>query len=209
MHNVREHKQVGDRQDWLQERLKDIIVPSTKPQHGQSQNINNVFPNDVLGSNSWKSWMSALLYETSEDPTVKLIFLAVLLPYVCVSFSLLIYFVYLFIEAFTYSFVLFYFHLIYFFFFYFYVPKFKLSFIQPICLHSLAMSNNRTKVKISGHHMEEELGFWKYFLKDQYVGLSRIGQWGCLVCSFCVTGTWLCNMDNSVEEEMLLVVIED
>ena len=116
MHNVREHKQVGDRQDWLQERLKDIIVPSTKPQHGQSQNINNVFPNDVLGSNSWKSWMSALLYETSEDPTVKLIFLAVLLPYVCMSFSLLIYFVYLFIEAFTYSFVLFYFHLIYFFF---------------------------------------------------------------------------------------------
>uniref|UniRef100_A0A671XJ89 Parathyroid hormone n=1 Tax=Sparus aurata TaxID=8175 RepID=A0A671XJ89_SPAAU len=55
MHNVREHKQVGDRQDWLQERLKDIIVPSAKPQHGQSQNINNIFPNDVLGSNSWKS----------------------------------------------------------------------------------------------------------------------------------------------------------
>lgn len=55
MHNVREHKQVGDRQDWLQERLKDIIVPSAKPQHGQSRNINNIFPNDVLGSNSWKS----------------------------------------------------------------------------------------------------------------------------------------------------------
>uniref|UniRef100_A0A3P8SR90 Parathyroid hormone n=1 Tax=Amphiprion percula TaxID=161767 RepID=A0A3P8SR90_AMPPE len=27
MHNVREHKQVGERQDWLQEKLKEIIVP--------------------------------------------------------------------------------------------------------------------------------------------------------------------------------------
>lgn len=38
MHNVREHKQVGERQDWLQEKLKDIIVASAKPQHGQWRN---------------------------------------------------------------------------------------------------------------------------------------------------------------------------
>uniref|UniRef100_A0A8C2ZMQ4 Parathyroid hormone n=1 Tax=Cyclopterus lumpus TaxID=8103 RepID=A0A8C2ZMQ4_CYCLU len=55
MHNVREHKQVGDRQDWLQERLKDIIVASVKPQHGQSGNTKNIFPNDVLSSNMRKS----------------------------------------------------------------------------------------------------------------------------------------------------------
>lgn len=54
MHNVQEHKQVGERQDWLQEKLKDIIVAGTKPQ--QSGNINNLFPNDVLGSNMWKTW---------------------------------------------------------------------------------------------------------------------------------------------------------
>uniref|UniRef100_H2LSX9 Parathyroid hormone n=1 Tax=Oryzias latipes TaxID=8090 RepID=H2LSX9_ORYLA len=32
MHNLQEHKQVGDRQDWLQEKLKKIISPSNKPQ---------------------------------------------------------------------------------------------------------------------------------------------------------------------------------
>ncbi|CAK6954781.1 Parathyroid hormone%2C partial [Scomber scombrus] len=47
MHNVREHKQVGERQVWLQEKLKGIIV--SKPQRGQSLDIKNVFPNDVLG----------------------------------------------------------------------------------------------------------------------------------------------------------------
>uniref|UniRef100_A0A3Q4H5B4 Parathyroid hormone n=1 Tax=Neolamprologus brichardi TaxID=32507 RepID=A0A3Q4H5B4_NEOBR len=35
MHNVREHKQVGERQDWLQEKLKGIIVASSKPLHGK------------------------------------------------------------------------------------------------------------------------------------------------------------------------------
>lgn len=50
MHNVREHKQVGDRQDWLQEKLKDIIVASAKPQHGQSMHMKNIFPNDVLAN---------------------------------------------------------------------------------------------------------------------------------------------------------------
>uniref|UniRef100_A0A3Q1F5H7 Parathyroid hormone n=1 Tax=Acanthochromis polyacanthus TaxID=80966 RepID=A0A3Q1F5H7_9TELE len=45
MHNVREHKQVGERQDWLQEKLKEIIVASSKPQHGQSGNIKNLFSN--------------------------------------------------------------------------------------------------------------------------------------------------------------------
>lgn len=62
MHNVREHKQVGERQDWLQEKLKDIIVASAKPQHGQSRNIKNLLPNDVLGSNMWKSWIQPIPY---------------------------------------------------------------------------------------------------------------------------------------------------
>ncbi|XP_061132324.1 parathyroid hormone 1b [Syngnathus typhle] len=35
MHNVQEHKQVGNRQEWLQGRLNDIIVTSADPQHGQ------------------------------------------------------------------------------------------------------------------------------------------------------------------------------
>ncbi|KAF3832659.1 hypothetical protein F7725_026324 [Dissostichus mawsoni] len=55
MHNVREHKQVGDRQDWLQEKLKDITVASAKPQHGQSGNIVNICPKDVLGLKKRKS----------------------------------------------------------------------------------------------------------------------------------------------------------
>lgn len=55
MHNVQEHKQVGERQDWLQEKLKGIIVASSKPQHGQSGNIKNLFQNDVLGPNMWKT----------------------------------------------------------------------------------------------------------------------------------------------------------
>lgn len=57
MHNVREHKQVGERQDWLQEKLKDIIVVNAKPQHTQSGNTKSLFSNDVLRSNMWKTWM--------------------------------------------------------------------------------------------------------------------------------------------------------
>lgn len=48
MHNVREHKQVGERQDWLQDKLKNIIVTSAKPKHGQSGNIKT--NNDIIGS---------------------------------------------------------------------------------------------------------------------------------------------------------------
>uniref|UniRef100_A0A3P9QJ16 Parathyroid hormone n=1 Tax=Poecilia reticulata TaxID=8081 RepID=A0A3P9QJ16_POERE len=38
MHNVQEHKQVGERQDWLQEKLKKIIIPSPKPQYARPGN---------------------------------------------------------------------------------------------------------------------------------------------------------------------------
>nr|AAQ73561.1 parathyroid hormone type-2 precursor [Takifugu rubripes]CAG26461.1 parathyroid hormone [Takifugu rubripes] len=55
MHNVREHKQVGERQDWLQEKLKDVIVVSAKPQHAHTGNIKSLFSNDVLRSNMWKT----------------------------------------------------------------------------------------------------------------------------------------------------------
>uniref|UniRef100_A0A3P9KMR9 Parathyroid hormone n=1 Tax=Oryzias latipes TaxID=8090 RepID=A0A3P9KMR9_ORYLA len=42
MHNLQEHKQVGDRQDWLQEKLKKIISPSNKPQQGQPANVKSL-----------------------------------------------------------------------------------------------------------------------------------------------------------------------
>lgn len=54
MHNVQEHKQVGERQDWLQEKLKDIVT-SAKPQHVQTGTIKRLFLNSVLGSNMWKT----------------------------------------------------------------------------------------------------------------------------------------------------------
>ncbi|XP_037835912.1 parathyroid hormone 1b [Kryptolebias marmoratus] len=44
MHNVREHKEVGDRQDWLQEKLKEIIISSPKPQQVQAGNVKKVSP---------------------------------------------------------------------------------------------------------------------------------------------------------------------
>jgi len=52
MHNVREHKQVGERQDWLQEKLKKIIVSGSKPQHGQPGDLRNLLPKDVFGPNT-------------------------------------------------------------------------------------------------------------------------------------------------------------
>lgn len=54
MHNVQEHKQVGERQDWLQEKLKDIVV-SAKPQDAQAGNIKRLFLNSVLGSKMGKT----------------------------------------------------------------------------------------------------------------------------------------------------------
>lgn len=62
MHNVQEHKQVGERQDWLQEKLKDIIVVSAKPQHTESGNTKSIFSNNVLlRSNMWKTWMQVTM----------------------------------------------------------------------------------------------------------------------------------------------------
>uniref|UniRef100_A0A8C6SJW7 Parathyroid hormone n=1 Tax=Neogobius melanostomus TaxID=47308 RepID=A0A8C6SJW7_9GOBI len=46
MHNVREHKQVGERQDWLHEKLKDIIVASVKPQHVRPVKLKTLVDND-------------------------------------------------------------------------------------------------------------------------------------------------------------------
>lgn len=59
MHNVQEHKQVGERQDWLQAKLKNIIIANAKPQQGQSVNIKN----DVLRSNMWKHWKQLISQE--------------------------------------------------------------------------------------------------------------------------------------------------
>lgn len=42
MHNLQEHKQVGERQDWLQEKLKKIISPSNKPQQGQAASVKSL-----------------------------------------------------------------------------------------------------------------------------------------------------------------------
>lgn len=49
MHNVQEHKHVGQRQDWLQTKLRDIIVPTTDnmsnmdEQQGQTRKMRNLF----------------------------------------------------------------------------------------------------------------------------------------------------------------------
>uniref|UniRef100_H3C1I1 Parathyroid hormone n=1 Tax=Tetraodon nigroviridis TaxID=99883 RepID=H3C1I1_TETNG len=57
MHNVREHKQAGERQYWLQEKLKDITVVSAKPQHAQLGNSKSLLSNQksFLRSNLWKT----------------------------------------------------------------------------------------------------------------------------------------------------------
>ena len=52
MHNVQEHKQVGERQDWLQEKLKKIIIPGSEPQNGNPGNVKSFFPKDVFGPNT-------------------------------------------------------------------------------------------------------------------------------------------------------------
>lgn len=145
MHNVREHKQVGERQDWLQEKLKDIIVASAKPQHGQSGNIKNLFPNDVLGSNRWKSWVQPICC-----PVLFCGFF--LIVYLC------IYFVYLFISVFVHYF-LYVLLLCYFLLFIscLCVKYLNYLLIELICLQTFAMSSNRIitiKVDILGHHME-------------------------------------------------------
>ncbi|XP_041849564.1 parathyroid hormone 1b [Melanotaenia boesemani] len=49
MHNIREHKQVGERQDWLQEKLKKIIVSGSKHQH---EKPGNLIQNDVFVLNT-------------------------------------------------------------------------------------------------------------------------------------------------------------
>uniref|UniRef100_A0A8C7KA91 Parathyroid hormone n=1 Tax=Oncorhynchus kisutch TaxID=8019 RepID=A0A8C7KA91_ONCKI len=51
MHNVGVHKQVGERQDWLQLKLKDIIAAShaKAQQHGQSGKIRSLLPDDLTG----------------------------------------------------------------------------------------------------------------------------------------------------------------
>ncbi|XP_066504118.1 parathyroid hormone 1b [Hoplias malabaricus] len=48
MHNVGEHKQVLERQDWLQVKLKSILIPSiNESQKGQKGKMRTVFP-DIL-----------------------------------------------------------------------------------------------------------------------------------------------------------------
>uniref|UniRef100_A0A4W5MFC0 Parathyroid hormone n=1 Tax=Hucho hucho TaxID=62062 RepID=A0A4W5MFC0_9TELE len=51
MHNVGVHKQVGERQDWLQLKLKDIIAAShaKAQQHRQSGKIRSLLPDDLTG----------------------------------------------------------------------------------------------------------------------------------------------------------------
>lgn len=57
MHNVGVHKQVGERQDWLQLKLKDIIAAShaTAQQHGQSGKIRSLLPDDLTGLSLYTS----------------------------------------------------------------------------------------------------------------------------------------------------------
>ncbi|KAK5600948.1 BTB/POZ domain-containing protein 10 [Crenichthys baileyi] len=52
MHNVQEHKQVGERQDWLQEKLKKIIIASPKPQHAKPGILKSLPPENVYRPSS-------------------------------------------------------------------------------------------------------------------------------------------------------------
>uniref|UniRef100_A0A3B5QTZ4 Parathyroid hormone n=1 Tax=Xiphophorus maculatus TaxID=8083 RepID=A0A3B5QTZ4_XIPMA len=67
MHNVQEHKQVGERQDWLQEKLKKIIIPSPKPQYVRPGN-----PKSLPPENETKEIL-ATLKENSRSAHCKLI----------------------------------------------------------------------------------------------------------------------------------------
>ena len=62
MHNVGVHKQVGERQDWLQLKLKDIIAAShaKAQQHGQSGKIRSLLPDDLTGLGLYTSYSSVL-----------------------------------------------------------------------------------------------------------------------------------------------------
>ncbi|XP_012684210.1 parathyroid hormone 1b [Clupea harengus] len=49
MHNVREHKQVVERQDWLQVKLKNILSPSPNDsQKGKKGKYRTLFPLEPL-----------------------------------------------------------------------------------------------------------------------------------------------------------------
>uniref|UniRef100_A0A3Q2GNI5 Parathyroid hormone n=1 Tax=Cyprinodon variegatus TaxID=28743 RepID=A0A3Q2GNI5_CYPVA len=47
MHNVQEHKQVGERQDWLQEKLKKIVLASPKPKYAKLGNLKSLPPESL------------------------------------------------------------------------------------------------------------------------------------------------------------------
>lgn len=55
MHNLQEHKQVGERQNWLQEKLKDIVVANSKLEHGQVRDVESLFPSHVPSLDMWKT----------------------------------------------------------------------------------------------------------------------------------------------------------
>lgn len=114
MHNVREHKQVGERQEWLHEKLKGIIVASSKPQHRQPRTIKNPLQYDIFGSKVWKGYTnytntSYSIYRRfvpNKIPMQSLIiwlFFSVVILYVYSYFCLIIYkfcqFMFLFICA--------------------------------------------------------------------------------------------------------------
>lgn len=70
MHNVQEHKQVGERQNWLQEKLKDIVVANGKLEHEQARNIENLFPSHVPSLDLWKTWIPTASINTLKKQAV-------------------------------------------------------------------------------------------------------------------------------------------
>lgn len=50
MQNIQEHKQVKERKDWLQRKLKDIIVASVKPQQAHPEKLKTFMANTSFGT---------------------------------------------------------------------------------------------------------------------------------------------------------------
>ncbi|XP_055069779.2 parathyroid hormone 1b [Misgurnus anguillicaudatus] len=57
MHNVREHKQVLNRQDWLQLKLNNILIPSSNDSQKEQKGKNDVSSSKRLRKGEGATWI--------------------------------------------------------------------------------------------------------------------------------------------------------
>nr|XP_055069779.1 parathyroid hormone 1b [Misgurnus anguillicaudatus] len=57
MHNVREHKQVLNRQDWLQLKLNNILIPSSNDSQKEQKGKNDVSSSKRLRKGESATWI--------------------------------------------------------------------------------------------------------------------------------------------------------